>query len=822
MNITDQADAGWPDANEMLSLIIDSISEVAWAFDPIEKRLVHVTSSVERLHDYSPQEFLKLPLSSWMSPDSVEKMNQLIAEQLPHFIQQGIQPKELIELELLRKDGSVFFAEISYKGYVHQPSGKVYVLGATRDITKRKIAEENARKSFAMLQGATRLVNLGAWEFDVQSGLYNVSPEWMDIYGFFEGEFDGTFEQILERVHPEDVERIQRVTDEVFLKKNNAPVDFRIIRKSDGSVRYLSLDSHLQLCPKGNLKRIYGVVNDITKNVLAEKERRENEENNKLFAELTQEGISIQRDGVMLDFNNRFCEIFGYTRSEISEAESLVHLFHCGDVDIIRQKIQTRNTERYRVRGVRSDGKVLWLDMEAKYMIYKGEEARVTFIQDISEKMVALTNLADSEERNRVIVDNMPLACFAFDKEGTILSWNKEAQKIYGYSQNEAIGNSGLELIGTPEIAGKIKEIIDGVFDGATQKSNEWNDKDKHGRLGWRFGNSFPIFNENGEVVYGMNMVMDVSDLKQANAELEMHKEHLEKLVNERTQQLKLANEDLTKLNQSLNLANQALTCQQAELETALNDLKNAQVQLVQSEKLASLGTLTAGVAHEINNPLNFIHGGAVGLQLHCEGSKDYASIVPFLDAINEGVRRVSSVVTSLSKFNIVQNSAGGNVQINELIDSCITMVKGKHGCNISFEKHYEDTDAVVVGAEGELYQAMLNILTNAEEAINDSGVISVYTGVVARKFIRIAIQDNGKGIGSETMSRIYDPFYTVKRREKNAGLGLYIAKSIIESHGGSIDVKSQEGEGTLVEVLLPVFIEEGNYEEGKNNTLRR
>lgn len=823
MNSTEQTKPVWPGTNDMLSLIIESISEVAWVFDPLERRLVHVTSSVHKLHDYSPEEFLEVSLHDWMTPASVEKMDQLISEQLPAFVYEGKQPNELVELELFRRDGTTFFAEISYKGYMHKPEGKAYVVGCTRDITRRKLAEENARKSFSMLLGATRLVNLGAWEYDVENGLYNVSAEWLKIYGFEESEFDGSFQQIMGQIHPEDRQRIQRITDDAFANKKGAPVDFRIIRKNDGSVRYLSLDSELQIDGEGNLKRIYGVVNDVTDKVQSELHRRESEESYQLFSDVTQEGIAIHQEGVALDVNNKFCQIFGYSREEIIGKKNIINkLFHPDELELIAYRIKNATGTRQRFRGIKADGSLLWLEVEGKHMLYKGKDARVVFIQNITEKVRALSSLADSEERNRVIVDNMPLACFAFDHEGTILLWNSEAQRIYGYTKEEALGSNGLDLVGTPEIIDNIKAVIGQVFEGKTQKSNEWNDKDKWGNTGWRVGNSFPIFNEEGKVIYGMNMVMDVSDLKQVNAELEEHKGNLEKLIEERTQQLKSANEDLKAVNESLHEANQSLTSQQTKLESALNDLKEAQTQLVQSEKLASLGTLTAGVAHEINNPLNFIHGGAMGLQLHFEGSEELESIKPFLGAINEGVQRVSGIVTSLNKFSSREANSGGKVQIHELIDTCITMIKGKHGCNLTFDRRYDTTISKIVGIESELHQAILNILTNAEEAIEDSGMITVYTKAVSKNAIRIAIQDSGRGIPAECISKIYDPFYTGKGREKNSGLGLYIAKSIIESHGGKINVKSQVKVGTLVEIMLPILNEEENNEEGKDNSVRR
>jgi len=229
-------------------------------------------------------------------------------------------------------------------------------------------------------------------------------------------------------------------------------------------------------------------------------------------------------------------------------------------------------------------------------------------------------------------------------------------------------------------------------------------------------------------------------------------------------------------------------------------ELKSSYQKLIESEKMASLGLLSAGVAHEINNPLNFIKGGVEMLSLELEESED---TTPYLNAIEEGVRRATSIVNSLSHFSRDTPSMDEECDINAILDNCLIMLNHKLKYSIEVEKDFSDLSHIrLIGNEGQLHQAMLNIISNATEAIPESGTIRIHTYYVDQKLM-VLISDTGRGIEPDHLSKIRDPFFTTKSAGEGTGLGLSIAYKVIESHSGWVSVESVLGKGTSFKITF-------------------
>lgn len=242
------------------------------------------------------------------------------------------------------------------------------------------------------------------------------------------------------------------------------------------------------------------------------------------------------------------------------------------------------------------------------------------------------------------------------------------------------------------------------------------------------------------------------------------------------------------------------------ELENTLEKLKSTQAQLIQSEKMASVGILTAGIAHEINNPLNYIQGGITALESYInENVKEHSSEVnPLIEIIEEGIKRTSQIVRTVNRFNRSIENSEEDCDIHAIIDNCLLMLRYQMTNRVSIEKNYHKTPLLLQANEGKLHQVFLNILTNAEQAIDANGKIIITTGIENSSFF-ITIADNGCGISKENMSKISDPFFTTKDPGKGTGLGLSIVYSIIQEHNGGIKYKSEVGNGTTVTILLPI-----------------
>jgi len=256
-----------------------------------------------------------------------------------------------------------------------------------------------------------------------------------------------------------------------------------------------------------------------------------------------------------------------------------------------------------------------------------------------------------------------------------------------------------------------------------------------------------------------------------------------------------------------------------SELDNALKQLKSAQQQLVQSEKMASLGTLTAGVSHEINNPLNYISGGLFLLDEHSEKKGDHViTEANYMDSalsmIREGYEKVHRIVTSLLSFSGRGESRINIVDINEIIDNTLLILKPRITGNIELIREYGlDKPASVY--QDKMHQIFLNILDNAIFALDRSGIqkgtkqIRITTRREERKnaeFAVIEIFNNGGSIPEEHLDRIFDPFFTTREPGEGVGLGLSITYTLVSEHKGNIKAINV-GEGVSFVIELPTSI---------------
>jgi len=277
-------------------------------------------------------------------------------------------------------------------------------------------------------------------------------------------------------------------------------------------------------------------------------------------------------------------------------------------------------------------------------------------------------------------------------------------------------------------------------------------------------------------------------------------------------------------------------------LKVAHNELKTAQAQLVQSEKMASLGQLAAGVAHEINNPIGFVLSNVGTLKEYIsvftdllEFNRQYAEAVAeadqqktnsiknkiedyskssdlsfilgdiegiFVDAQN-GLVRVKEIVANLKRFARADEGDWAAANINEIIENTLKVIWNELKYKVKLNKNYGEVPSINCSAS-QLGQVFMNMLVNAAQAIPSQGDITIKTGVYG-EHIFIEISDNGCGIPLELQSRIFDPFFTTKPVNVGTGLGLSISYGIIEKHGGKIHLESTPNVGATFRILMPI-----------------
>ncbi|SMD32928.1 His Kinase A (phospho-acceptor) domain-containing protein [Reichenbachiella faecimaris] len=274
------------------------------------------------------------------------------------------------------------------------------------------------------------------------------------------------------------------------------------------------------------------------------------------------------------------------------------------------------------------------------------------------------------------------------------------------------------------------------------------------------------------------------------------------------------------------------------ELEETSKTLEKTQALLLQSEKMSSLGQLTAGIAHEINNPVNFVANGVNTLkdnfkQLNVfienykriceleslEEIKKYYKIQreddhhfndlqtstnESLDDVEYGTTRITEIVNGLRVFARHDEVEIKEADLNEVVENAIVILKPKYKKKAKVLKDLDANIKPIKCLPGQLNQALVNLIANACDAIDFKGTINVKTEEQDDDHVKISIRDNGKGMSEDMVKKIFDPFFTTKEVGKGTGLGLAITYGIIEKHNGTITVESEEGKGTEFVITIP------------------
>jgi two-component system NtrC family sensor kinase len=240
--------------------------------------------------------------------------------------------------------------------------------------------------------------------------------------------------------------------------------------------------------------------------------------------------------------------------------------------------------------------------------------------------------------------------------------------------------------------------------------------------------------------------------------------------------------------------------------KAALEEKDKARHKLIQSEKLAALGTVAAGVAHEVKNPLAIIVQGIAFLKTSLYNDTRLLDVV---DRIEKSALRADNIVRSLLSFSREISLKMEEMDIAPVIDETLSFMDDQiRHKNIHVKRVYAPGLPKIIMDSNQIKQVFTNLFMNAIEAMQEGGILGIRTlqkkDKTDQAYVRVVVSDTGEGIPEDRIGRIFDPFFTTKNTEGNTGLGLSITKGIIDKHHGTIEIESEPGRGTRVMIELP------------------
>ena len=560
-----------------------------------------------------------------------------------------------------------------------------------------------------------------------------------------------------------------------------------------------------------------------------------------LVASKTENAVIITSpEGLIQYVNDGFVKITGYTFEEVKGRKPGTFLqgpeTDPKHVEAIREGLKSSKPFTQEILNYSKQGKPYWLSLSIT-PIFDSEgniEQFVAIESDISERKAAeeemnTLSLVASKTDNAVIITN---------KDGKIEWVNEAFEKITEYKFEEVIGKKpGNFLQGEATTEEQVASIREGLASLKPFSSEIYN-YSKSGRGYWLALSITPIFDQEGHLEKFIAIESDISERKELELEIHESEEQMRELMDHQ-----FANsEELIKKEEALNKALEEEMERKKELNDALARLKETQSQIVQSEKMASLGQLTAGIAHEINNPINFVYNGIDSLNMSIDDltkiMQKYAqlesvgdpnevmdilgdigdmkkrlrfeklmkNLPTVLSDIKNGANRTIEIVKGLRVFSRLDEEDQKPANINECLESTLILLRNKTKNKIAVKKFFDDTLEEIMCYPGQLNQVFMNLLSNAVQAIPEEekdGKIMIYTENLEKNVV-IRIMDNGMGIPEEVRKKIFEPFFTTKPVGIGTGLGLSISYGIIEKHDGRIYVNSELGKGTEFVIELP------------------
>lgn len=702
-------------------------------------------SMLQEKYGLSKEEYIGRNIRDFFPPEVAEKRLRKLEE----IFETGERYREEYKVEL---PNGVFWQDIVLSP-LRDDGETIAVVGFIRDITKLKETEQTLvtiEKSYKSL-----LEN-------IPIGVFRTTPE---------GEILFANDKILELIGVESFEELKKINleqdqDRFFFDFSREEYK-RLIKekgyvrgleskwkRNDGEVVYVRENAIAVKDEQGNVLYYEGTIEDISDRKEMEEELRESEEKYRNLVDRAYNGICIIQDSIIKYANPRLGEIVGYSVDELLETnfrEYIAPEERERIADNYRRRLQGEFVEPvYETKLLNRSGDRIDVELNAGVIQIKGEPADFVFVKDITERKRVERELIESERKYRVLFENSTEAILLLDTEGEVRDADQKACELFDLSKGELLNKKLPELL--------TSETYDNIAGRFTE-----------------------LFRQDYPTEGFINTAKD---------------EHIP--VEFTLRKVKLGGED--------------------RLLAIFHDITrrfNLQKQLRRSQRLEAVGQLAGGIAHDFNNILTALFGYTDILKYALDDRDDLQG---YVEEIEKVASKASALTQQLLTFSRKQVLEPVVLDLNIVVEEMTDMLNRLIGEKIEFTQQLKDDLPLILADRGGIEQVILNLVVNARDAMPDGGKLSVRTrkehldrlaltaqpGAEPGDYVVLSVADTGYGIPRGIRDRIFDPFFTTKADIGGTGLGLPTVFSIVKQSGGFLDLITEEGGGTTIEVYLP------------------
>ncbi len=651
-------------------------------------------------------------------------------------------PVQGMETTFLTKDGRKILVEgNAAPRYIG--SKVVATQGVFRDVTERKQAEEALRESEAFQSGLLANSPIPINVINADSSVRYVNPAMVKLTGFSAEELTG--EKAPYSYWPkEDVTKIMKGFKKAMRYGGDRMLE--LFKRKNGEKFWVEITT-TPVRKDGKFQYLLANWVDITERKRAEEALIDEATRRRILIDESSDGIVIlDEKGKVYEANLRFAEMLGYSPEEVRE-------LHAWDWDArlkreqIAEMVASIGPEgtHFETQHRRKDGTIFDVELSNNGAVYAGQKLIFCVSRDVTERKKAEAALKESEEKYKTLVEATSDVIWETDEEGVFTFISPRIKDILGYEVDEIVGKKRtLDLIAKGEMRKWLKRF-----------------KEVSARRAPFFGFEIPHVHKDGS-----QLICETSGIPLFDSAGKFKG--------------------------------------YVGIDKDITERRNMQEQLVITDRLASVGELAAGIAHELNNPLTGVIGFSQ-LLMDKEMPKDIKEDV---EVVYSEAQRASQVVKHLLTFARKHAAVKEKVNVNDIIGKVLELRAYEQNLeNIKVDDRLYPELPEVMADYFQLQQVFLNIVINAEyfmKETNHRGNLTITTEKVGNK-VKASFADDGPGIAKDALGHLFDPFFTTKEVGKGTGLGLSICHGIIAEHGGRIYVESEVGKGATFIVELPI-----------------